>query len=425
MKPRDLSGTVESASRDVESHEGMARRAIQNAEAHPDDPHQYQLIDVPSHLARGLLCRYGRGDTLDDLRGHFHDTYVPTLRGAAQWSRKFFPDHRLRMHFEQTASWQLLFALVCFDADGSELARLDDWFTPELNPLLYDMVVHAFVPAHAYAGEYDARAGAIPHEDQVVAALLLPRETWPAACAAYMRQWPKLMQPHGYREHVDERKHRFNCFPLHLGLAVCAYDVDDTAFRDLPFYPRDLVDYYRAHIRHTRDAWRTGVREPGVELPESARPRIKKTYALSNSEAYARWVELVCGEDPALTAAARKALGRRKTMPDLFEVMEALSGAGLALQADIKDDATLAQQVQQLCATRGWPAVPLPAEPAQGPARISAILSALRPWLAEQGLRLALLGDGGDVWQAVVFKAADEAQFAALCDQLQIDVQDQ
>ena len=30
----------------------------------------------------------------------------------------------------------------------------------------------------------------------------------------------------------------------------------------LPYYPHELVDYYRSHQRHTRDAWRTAVTDP-------------------------------------------------------------------------------------------------------------------------------------------------------------------
>ncbi len=55
-------------------------------------------------------------------------------------------------------------------------------------------------------------------------------------------------------------------FAFGAALAVCAYDLDDSRFRDNPYYPRDLVDYYREHIRHTRDDWRPQGVGAGIEL---------------------------------------------------------------------------------------------------------------------------------------------------------------
>ncbi len=160
-KPRNLAASVKANSYQVASHEGLARTAIRNALQEPDNPHQYGLLNVPSHLARGQLQRYARGDPLDMLRAYFHDEYV----------------------------------------------------------------------------------------------------------------------------------------------------------------------------RHARDGWRRTVSDPGAGLPESARPQPGKTFVLSKAEAYARWIELVCGEQATLIDLARKALGKRKTMPSLDALLEALAGVGLGIHA--------------------------------------------------------------------------------------------
>jgi hypothetical protein len=417
-KPRDLTGTVETTNYAVEFHESCARSAIKRAEREPDDRHQYGLIDIPSHLARGLLQRYARGDSLEALHQYFEEGYIPTLHHAVQLSEKFFPEHRLRLHFEQTASWMLLFALVCFDDDGKQMAHLDDWFTPDCNPVLYSMVLKAFVPGYTYAEAYNRESTALPLEDRLVSALLQAPETWSRAFTAYMQQWPKLMKRYGYREHVDEDKSRFEFFPLHLALAVCAFDVDDSAFRDLPYYPHDLVDYYRAHRRHTRDAWRTSVIEPGIGLPEGARP--KRTYVLSKGEAYERWVELVCGEQPDLIEDAKRALGKRKTMPPLDAAMEALASAGLGIRADLKDDESVAAQAIAVCQSWQLPAPAVPVMTQQGPARITAILNALHALDTRRGQRLAVLDDGSDNWNAILYSYHHAAEFTMLCEQLGI-----
>src|SRR4051794_14392713 len=58
--PRNLTASFSDITTSVERHESLARAAIDSAEQEPDDPHQYALIDVPSHMARGLLQRYLR-----------------------------------------------------------------------------------------------------------------------------------------------------------------------------------------------------------------------------------------------------------------------------------------------------------------------------------------------------------------------------
>lgn len=416
--PRNLTATVESTSYQVERHERLASGAIRKALEEPDNPHQYSLLEVPSHLARGLLQRYARGDSLDLLRHHFHGDYLPLLQQAADLCAKLFPDHRLRLQVDQTASWMLLFALVCFDDDGAQVTHLDNWFTPGGNPVLFTMVRKAFAPGERYPADLDIEHKAMPHEEQLVGALLQPPATWPQAFAAYMKQWPRLMKAFGYREQVGDGKSAFEYFPLHLGLAVCAFDVDDSAFRHLPYYPHELVDYYRTHVRPTRDAWRSCVRDPAEGLPATARPKPKRDYVLTKSEAYARWIELVCGEQPALTDAARQALGKRKTMPPIHTLTATLAARGLALHADLKDDATLAAQATALCEAWQLPAAGLANTAQQGTAAVTTMLNALQDRANDNERRLAVFEDGGDNWNALLYSYHHEAEFTTLCEQL-------
>jgi hypothetical protein len=427
MTPRDPSATAERHTVSLDGHESYAHSAI--GYTGEDWTVAARLWDVPRHLARGLLCRYARGDSVEALRDYFHDAYLPALQRAGQRWDGLGQGKRLALHFDQTASWMLLFALVCFDEDGSQLRRLDHWFTPDCHPVLYQMVLQGFVPGHAYDELFDRDIHAIAHEDPVTSALLQAPGAWPLAFGAFMRHWPQLMERHGYREHVDADAYPFNEFPLHLGVAVCAFDIDDAAFRHLPFYPADLVAYYREHVRYKRDAWRTTIIEPGIGLPESARPQLKQTHtlspALTKSQAYTRWMELVCGPQPGRAEQVRKALGSRKTMPDRWQLMEVLAGQGLAIQADIKDDDTAHAFMLDLCRSWQLPAPQLPASPPQGPARISALLTVLHAHARQHAHRLAVLDNGDDSWNAVLYDATFEAEFAALCEKLDIEVMDE
>ncbi|WP_312517449.1 PoNe immunity protein domain-containing protein [Massilia sp.] len=405
---------------EVDSPDSSVRWAFRQAEENPDNPYQYDLINIPKHLANGLFYRYARGDSLDSLKAHFYEIHIPTLEKAAAVADRYFPGRRIRSHFEQYGSWMLLAALVCFDDEGGMISRIDDWFTPDCNPALVGMVLKGFVKDFDYDRPYNLRDSVLPDEEGLVAILLQPRPTWERSLAAYMKQWPKRTKSYGYREHIDEHRYAFAALPLHLALVVCAFDVDDSAFRHLPHYPRDLVDYYRAHVRHARDAWRTAFVDPTIGLPESARPKEKKHYALTRAEAYARWVELICGEDALLIERARKALGKRKTMPPLDTAMEALAGVGLGINADLKDDETVFAHANSMCASWQLPAPSVPPMEQQGPARVTAILNALQALDLQRGNRLAVLESDSDNWNAVLYSDAHAAEFALLCEQLEI-----
>lgn len=91
--PRDLTTSIESTAYEVGKDERSAAGAIRRASQEPDEPHQYSLLDVPKHLARGLLQRYARGDSIDSLRQYFHEAYRPALEEAVRLRAKFFPAH--------------------------------------------------------------------------------------------------------------------------------------------------------------------------------------------------------------------------------------------------------------------------------------------------------------------------------------------
>lgn len=376
---------------------------------------------VPPELASALLCRYCRGDSVEELKQYFHASYLPLLEAAQVSYQLHHGAAPLVLKREGCDSWMLLFGLICFDEDGSKITHLDGWFSRSGETVLYSMVLKGFVPGYRYSERYDARRESIPYESAVVSALLQPRETWAAALGAFLRKWPKLMEARGYRDEADDKMEPFSEFPFHVGVAVCAFDIDDATFRDLPWYPRELVDYYRAHIRHTRDAWRSNPIDPAQDLPESARPKVKKPSSLSKAQAYTRWIELVTSNAEQLERAW-KALGRRKTMSKISTVMEALAGVGLAIQADIKDDATVEEQLLALCATRQLPPPLLPEQPPQGPARISALLAVLQAHTARHAQRMAVLDDGSDTWNVVLHADASSDEFSDLCEQLQLDI---
>ncbi|CUI03007.1 PoNe immunity protein domain-containing protein [Massilia antarctica] len=424
--PRNLGSTPCEMDVHVNDADGKVAWLLRRYAEEPEDPYnQYNLLTIPRHQQKCLLYRFARGDTLGSIRAWFLGEMLPTLRTTQEMCKALFPEHDVLVNAGEPWALLWLFAFVCFDEDGTELARAHTWFERKDGPVLFDMLLKAFVPSTAYARKYNPKSSR-PQEESVIDALLLDEAARGRALEACMRQWPKLMKPYGYREAPLEGKHLFEHFPFEIALAVCACDADDSALRDLPYYPRELVDYYRSHVRAKRDAWRgTGV-GAGPEIPPAPHRQPKKVYSLKPAEAYVRWLELACNEQPEMIAKAHKGLKKRKSMPALCSAMEVLAGLGCGAQADLKDDATLADYVVAMCAARGLPAFTPPPPPPEGPARIGQILLALQAWSVGQGQQLFVLTDDeDDNWNALLVRADAKDEFALLCEQLSLEVLDE
>lgn len=147
-------------------------------------------------------------------------------------------------------------------------------------------------------------------------------------------------------------------------------------------------------------------------------------HQVSESDAFARWLELVSGT-PELAEQARSTVGNSQTMPEFFTLMEALASIRLAVQADIKDDESFQQFMLDMCNRRGLPAPDLPAEPPQGPARISALLDTLLEHAPKFGKQMIVLDDEDDSWNVVLVDEHDADEFLRLCEQLGVGTMEQ
>ena len=293
---------------------------------------------------------------------------------------------------------------------------------PGSRSYLADLLLKSFIPDYALAKKYKSDKYAAVWMDPVLRALAVPPEQRAQALAAHMRNWCRVMRPWGWKPDLDTRPGQDNLFcdfAFEVALAVCAYDIDDSGFRNHPYYPRDLVEHYRAHVRHTRDAWRAEGVGPGVPVTAPPPPQ-KADLAKSKRKAAARWVELACDGNVDATDAVLEAIGKPRKFDGIDELMAALAGNGQAIHADIKDDETLAIQAGRVAEDRGLGAFDGPPGPPFGPARCTATLLAFAEWLQARGYRLVDLDNGDDAWHAVVVKAEYAAEFLELGGQLRL-----
>jgi hypothetical protein len=252
-----------------------------------------------------------------------------------------------------------------------------------------------------------------------------------AALVRYMNNWGRMMKPVGWKPRraycelrPDGRAVDLNApsdplfvhFAFEVALAVCAWDLDDSAFRNHPNYPRDAVDHYRTHVRHTRDAWRAEGVGSGIVM-ESPQPPKKVDLSKSKLKGYPRWAELVCDGDKDAREAVIDTVGRLRSLTKAAaEVLAALAENGHGVCADIKDDATLEAQIDSLLEARGLEGFDSNQVSGAGPARCEALLKSVQEWLVlgDRGYRFQGLDLGDDARYGLVVRDAFAAEFTEL-----------
>ena len=373
-----------------------------------------------------VLHRYGRGDGLDEIQAVVRSHTTLLIDDALFLRSKAEDDFKLVYPVGGTLREHTSFAgLALLLVESPDYPAL---FQQMLDPnpahraYLTDLLFKAFIPDFQLAKKYKVDKYSAVWMDPLQRALAGPAEERAAALALHMKNWCRLMRPWGWKpdlKPVYGGDNLFCDFAFEVALAVCAYDIDDSSFRNHPYYPRDLVEHYRAKVRHTRDAWRPQGLGPGVPVVAPPLPK-KADLAKTKRKGIARWVELVCDGNVDATEAVLETIGKPRSLEDIDELMEALAESSQAIHADIKDDETTLIQAGRLAGARGLGEFEGPAGPPFGPARCRAGLLAFAEWLQARGYRLVDLDNQDDAWHAVVVKAEYHGELLELSKSLKI-----
>jgi hypothetical protein len=270
---------------------------------------------------------------------------------------------------------------------------------------------------------------------RVVLAQTTP-EARTTALVRYMNNWGRMMKPVGWKPHRSYRELApdgravdpdspgdslfVHFFAFEVALVVCAWDLDDRALRDHAEYPRHAVDHYRAHVRHTRDAWRALGVGAGIVMEPPAPPK-KADLSTSKLKGYARWVELVCDGDKDAHKAVIDSAGRLRSLKKAAtEVLAALAENGQGVCADIKDDKTLEAQIDSLLEARGLVGFDSNEVSGAGPDRCETLLKRVQDWLVmgDRGYRFQGLDLGDDAWYGLIVRNAFSAELIELSQTL-------
>jgi hypothetical protein len=70
----------------------------------------------------------------------------------------------------------------------------------------------------------------------------------PKLMAEFLKKWyPSMKGCYWYSRHEKVPQSFFGYWAFEAGLVTYLWDIDDASYRDLPFYPKDLVEYARTH----------------------------------------------------------------------------------------------------------------------------------------------------------------------------------
>ena len=70
----------------------------------------------------------------------------------------------------------------------------------------------------------------------------------PLFIAEFLKKWyPAMKGTYWHGLHDRAPQSFFGYWAFEAGLVTYLWDIDDSSYRDLPFYPKDLVDYARTH----------------------------------------------------------------------------------------------------------------------------------------------------------------------------------
>ena len=384
----------------------------------------YRNFDFSERI---IVHQYGAGAPLASIRDEVISRTELMINSAA--FMKEHHEHPRSFHpypLDETKRGSIGFSGIALLLAESD--RYPDRFCQLVSPwidrrsYLMDILNKAFIPNFSCAETYKKNKYSEVWSVPVLRALALPSSMHSEALADHMNEWCRIMRPFGWKPDLDTSPGKddlFCDFAFEVALAVCAYDVDDSSFSNHPYYPSDLVQYYRSNVRHTRNAWRGRGIGADVEII-AALPPEKADLAKSKRKAFARWVELVCDGDIDATEAVLETIGKPRKVEDINELMESLADSSQAIEADIKDDEPTLLQAAQLAEQRALGDFDGRPGPPFGPARCSAGLLAFAHWLQPRGYRLVDLDNDDDAWHAVVVKTEYHAELLELSSSLKI-----
>lgn len=187
-----------------------------------------------------LILRYSQGESVAAL-AEFFPRVVESLEAYEPVGGEKRIDFRESVEAYESALWLVSLALL-FEVDDELFGRLLDLLDNEGEDELYERLVAARAP-----GRREARALLYPKPYK----LLLRAADAPAGereqfVAEFLRVWyPSMKDAYWHETHKGAERPDgggfFGYWCIEAAGAVKAFDIDDTTFREMRYYPKDLT----------------------------------------------------------------------------------------------------------------------------------------------------------------------------------------
>lgn len=409
---------------------------LQNIEGTSDQPDKRARLanHILFTLGNQIVAMYGLGHPIEVVKDRLQDRIA-----LAKWIDELNQQEHVSSVSQVYREQLYAIAVLTLPADDLEhyfWKPLFEHTDAKERVYILDYLQSAFRQDYKTARKYTRNKFAHVWADPVHKALTQNPQNKEATLAQLMESWAdrlsklvpldwKPWEEEQYKYITDEGRKIYAPpnldFAYEVALAVCAFDLDDTSFRDHPYYPRDLVDYYRDNVRHTRDGWRKPGAGPTLELEPYEVKRID--LSKKKTKGFRRWLDIASDGDPDAVGEALRQLTNLRRVKNLGQVISVMGDYGIALAVDLKDDETCESELLRLINERNISLeyVTPKTKYAAGSGRCGELFEHAREWIAEHGLRLIQLSEDGD-WDAVVINQTWENEFRELSKQLGVEL---
>ncbi|MFW0716000.1 PoNe immunity protein domain-containing protein [Pedobacter sp. N23S346] len=206
----------------------------------------------------------------DDLSGPYYTLYMDNLKLLTSKYSAGFQVDELKDNANQTINWFIknkqhpksdnvvfddldfyldyihLYSLgIIFNIDKKILDTLLNLIGNEGKDALLDQLALYVQPNREQGNKLQHPKAYQPLFDTIMA----PKDDKPKLMQKFLKGWYKSMRKCSWHDiHLSPGKYNFNGYWCwEAAMVTLLYDMDDSSYRDMPFYPKDMVDYARQH----------------------------------------------------------------------------------------------------------------------------------------------------------------------------------
>ncbi|ALM52433.1 PoNi-like cognate immunity protein [Halomonas huangheensis] len=198
-------------------------------------------------LMEYTILSYSAGKNIDDVK----EIFLSCLDSYCQ-HKTVFPDN-LMLYWEQDSYQYYLwfFSLVVMTGQTESLPELIRWYSPAPDGEGEDPLLYALMGRLGILGlspstklEFPKSYGAL--YEAILGDSSRPKEERQVYVKQYLKSWYQGMEDcYWYGRHKGRFPTFFGYWAFEAGLVTLLYDLDDSSYRDMKYYPKDLVDHAR------------------------------------------------------------------------------------------------------------------------------------------------------------------------------------